>query len=213
MTGVGRFISIEGVEGVGKSTSIDRIATSLERHGIPYVTTREPGGTPLSERIRELLLDKDNMSMAPITELLLMFAARAQHVNEFIKPTLTAGHWVVCDRFTDSTYAYQGGGRGIDVGLIEQMEKIALENFRPDLVLLLDLPVDEGISRALNRGEKDRFESEDITFFNRVRDVFLSRAAGDSRYQIVDASGPPEVVGERLDAIIEAEVELWRAAG
>ena len=213
MTGVGRFISIEGVEGVGKSTSIDRIASSLESHGIPYVTTREPGGTPLSERIRELLLDKRNMSMSPMTELLLMFAARAQHVNEFIKPTLAGGHWVICDRFTDSTYAYQGGGRGIDDALIQQVEKIALENFRPDLVLVLDLPVDEGMSRALSRGEKDRFESEDIAFFNRVRDVFLSRAAGDSRYQVVDASGIPEAVGTRLDAIIESEIEQWREAG
>lgn len=210
MTGVGRFISIEGVEGVGKSTSIDRIATSLEGHGISYVTTREPGGTPLSERIRELLLDKRNMSMSPMTELLLMFAARAQHVNEFIKPTLAKGQWVVCDRFTDSTYAYQGGGRGLDEALIRQVEKIALDNFRPDLVLVLDLPVEEGISRALSRGQKDRFESEDIAFFNRVRDVFLARAAGDSRYQVVDASGVPETVGKRLDAIIESEIERWR---
>lgn len=206
MTRRGKFITIEGVEGVGKSTSISHIERILARHDIPCICTREPGGTVLSERIREILLDKKNATMAPMTELLLMFAARAQHVEELIKPSLARGVWVVCDRFTDSTYAYQGGGRGIDMTLIAKLEAIALGNFRPDLTLVLDLPVAQGMARATRRGEQDRFESEDHGFFGRVRDVFLSRAASVDRYQVVDASGDVAAVRARLDAIIEAEI-------
>ena len=207
----GRFITIEGVEGVGKSTSIDYIESMLSDHGIPCVCTREPGGTQVSERIRELLLDRRNMSMDGMTELLLMFAARVQHVEELIKPELARGSWVVCDRFTDSTYAYQGGGRGIDMALIEQLEVISLGDFRPDLTLVLDLPVEKGMARAVKRSARDRFESEDLAFFDRVREVFLRRAAGDDRYHVVDASGDMGAVQARLGSILL--VEIRRATG
>ena len=202
----GRFITIEGVEGVGKSTSIEHVQSILARHHIASVSTREPGGTPLSERIRALLLDKANMSMDAMTELLLMFAARVQHVEELIKPALSEGRWVICDRFTDSTYAYQGGGRGIDADLIGRLETLSLGDFRPDLTLILDLPVAQGMARAAGRSERDRFESEDMAFFNRVREAFLSRAEGEARYRVVDASGDIEMVQSRLTPIIEAEI-------
>lgn len=208
----GRFITIEGVEGVGKSTSIEHIRSILARHDIASVSTREPGGTPLSERIRELLLDKANMSMDAMTELLLMFAARVQHVEALIKPALSEGRWVICDRFTDSTYAYQGGGRGIDPALIAGLEKLSLGDFRPDLTLILDLPVAQGMARAAGRSERDRFESEDLVFFNRVRDTFLARAAGEARYRVVDASGDIGTVQARVTSIIEAEIAATQGA-
>lgn len=212
MTKQGRFITIEGVEGVGKSTSIAHIEAILSRHDIQSVSTREPGGTPLAERIREILLDKEIDGMSPMTELLLMFAARAQHVEELIRPSLERGVWVVCDRFTDSTYAYQGGGRGLDMALIATLESVALADFRPDLTLILDLPVAQGMARAVRRSDKDRFESEDTAFFERVRDVFLSRAAVGDRYRVVDASGSPAEVQGRLTSIIEAEIALGGAS-
>ena len=135
----GGFITIEGVEGVGKSTNIKLIASLLEERGIDYVLTREPGGTVLAEKVRKLLLDKDDSSMAERTELLLMFAARCQHVEELIKPALIAGTWIICDRFTDSSFAYQGYGRGIDIGLISSIEEISIGSFSPDLTFLLSL--------------------------------------------------------------------------
>ncbi|HKI74425.1 MAG TPA: dTMP kinase [Pseudomonadales bacterium] len=211
MTQRGRFITIEGVEGVGKSTSIEFIEETLRRHGIPAVATREPGGTPLGEKIRALLLDRGNTSMDEMTELLLMFAARVQHVRQLIEPALARGNWVISDRFTDSSYAYQGGGRGVDSGLIEQVEEISLGQFRPDLTIILDLPVEAGMARATNRGERDRFEAEDLAFFERVRATFMRLAADNDRYHIVDASGDIDAVQAALAPIVEAEIS--RAKG
>lgn len=209
MNGRGRFISIEGVEGVGKTTNIQYVESILREHGIEHVCTREPGGTPLAEKIRELLLDRDDTSMQPITELLLMFAARAQHVAEFIRPNLEAGKWVICDRFTDSSYAYQGGGRQISHETIATLESLVLDNFHPDTTLVLDLPVERGLQRANNRSPEDRFEREDIEFFNRVRGTFLDLAAGNDRYHVVDASRPLPDVQQEIRDIMEAEIRVF----
>ncbi|MBD3646692.1 MAG: dTMP kinase, partial [Pseudomonadales bacterium] len=179
MTDRGRFISIEGVEGVGKSTNIRYIESMLDSRNIEHVCTREPGGTPLGEKLRELLLDRDDRSMGAMSELLLMFAARAQHVRDFIRPNLEAGRWVICDRFTDSSYAYQGGGRLMGSEIVAELDELVLNGFHPDVTLILDLPVEQGLERANNRSEEDRFEMEDASFFNRVRDVFLDLAAKD----------------------------------
>ena len=156
----GRFISVEGAEGVGKSTNISFLKDWLETRGISCVTTREPGGTQVAEAIRSILVTPGDEPMADMTELLLMFAARVQHVEHTIKPALARGEWVLCDRFTDSSYAYQGGGRKLDVGLISQIEMTSLRGFAPDLTLLLDMSVSEGLARAAERGEADRFERE-----------------------------------------------------
>ena len=188
MTARGRFITIEGVEGVGKSTNLRFIETWLSERGIPYLTTREPGGTALGESVRELLLARSESPMDAMTELLLMFAARAEHVVQVIRPALAAGSWVISDRFTDSSYAYQGGGRGIPASTIAAIEQAALGDFKPDATLLLDLPVASGLDRAAQTGAKDRFELESMAFFDRVRAVFLSRAAEDARFEVVDAS-------------------------
>lgn len=209
MNGKGRFISIEGVEGVGKTTNIQHIESILREHGIEHVCTREPGGTPLAENIRELLLDRDDTSMQPITELLLMFAARAQHVAEFIRPNLEAGKWVICDRFTDSSYAYQGGGRQISRETIATLETLVLEDFHPDATLILDLPVERGLQRANDRSAEDRFEREDIEFFNRVRGAFLDLAAGNDRYHVIDASRALADVQQEIREIIEAEIRIF----
>jgi dTMP kinase len=184
----GRFITIEGVEGVGKSTNISYIERFLEARDIEFVSTREPGGTALAERIRDVLLDKAESSMDPMTELLLMFAARKQHTEELIKPALKRGEWVICDRYTDSSYAYQGGGRGLDSKIISKVEKLTLGSFKPDLTIVLDLPVKKGLARAGNRGELDRFELESEKFFKRVRATFLARAKTHKRYHVINAS-------------------------
>ena len=184
----GQFVTIEGAEGVGKSTNIAYIGELLDVAGIEYIATREPGGTPLAERIRHLLLDKAEQNVDPLAELLLMFAARRQHLQELIWPALARGQWVICDRFTDSTYAYQGAGRGLDLTVINGLEQLCLGDFRPDLTLILDLPIEAGMARAAERGELDRFESEDIAFFQRVRQGFLDRAATADRYRVIDAS-------------------------
>ena len=164
------------------------IGELLDVAGIEYIATREPGGTPLAERIRHLLLDKAEQNVDPLAELLLMFAARRQHLQELIWPALARGQWVICDRFTDSTYAYQGAGRGLDLTVINGLEQLCLGDFRPDLTLILDLPIEAGMARAAERGELDRFESEDIAFFQRVRQGFLDRAATADRYRVIDAS-------------------------
>jgi dTMP kinase len=186
----GLFITIEGAEGVGKSTNVTFITSLLDSLEIDHITTREPGGTPLAERVRTLLLDKDEQVMDPLTELLLMFAARRQHVEELIRPALAKGQWVICDRFTDSTYAYQGGGRGLDMQAIETLEQLSLGDFRPDLILVLDLETAAGMSRARARAALDRFERESEAFFNRVRQVFLDRAEQGAPYQLIDAGQP-----------------------
>ena len=184
----GKFITVEGVEGVGKSTHISLISAELESRDIEVLLTREPGGTGTGERIRNILLDKDEQGMTALTELLLMFAARSQHVEEVVLPALEKGIWVVSDRFTDSSYAYQGAGRGLGDEVVASLENIVLGQFRPDLTLILDVDVQEGLQRAASVGEADRFESEQVDFFESVRAAFLGRANADPRYHVVDAS-------------------------
>ena len=199
----GRFITLEGSEGSGKSTNLAFIAEWLRQQGVDLVVTREPGGTPLSETIRGLLLDKGNSAMCDDTELLLMFAARAQHLSELIIPALERGQWVLCDRFTDATYAYQGGGRGISHERIATLEQWVQGELRPDLTLYLDLPVEIGLARALARGEPDRFESEKASFFERVRQGYLGQAkSSPERYRILDASVPLNEVQQQIAAVL-----------
>ena len=203
----GRFITVEGIEGVGKSTQVARLAALLTERAIPHVMTREPGGTPLAESIRALVLQTREESLPPSAELLLMFAARAVHLANLIEPNLAAGRWVVCDRFTDATYAYQGGGRGVEVAWIEQLEQLVQGARRPDLTLLLDAPVEEGLRRARARSgaaERDRFENERAEFFVRVRAAYLARAAREPRrFAVVDATQPPAAVTQALVKVLE----------
>lgn len=200
----GRFITVEGVEGVGKTTNIEFISQWLEENGIPYLHTREPGGTPLAEELRELLLSPREESVDPTAELLMMFAARAQHIAEVIKPALANGTWVLCDRFTDATYAYQGGGREMGFDQIQRLEQFVQGDFRPDAVILLDLPVAVGLARAAKRGALDRFEQEAEGFFNRVRNAYLDRAkATPSRYWLVDAEKPLIDVQVQIGAALD----------
>lgn len=207
MTERGRFITLEGIEGVGKTTAVARIEAALRRGGREVITTREPGGTPLGERIRELLLVPTTAPMAVLTELLLMFAARAQHLAEVIEPALGAGQDVVCDRFTDASYAYQGGGRGVDTALIAQAEDMVHRHRQPDLTLLLDAPPALGLARARGRGAPDRFEQEKVEFFSRVRAAYLDRArSAPERFVVVDATRELAEVASELDRIIEARL-------
>ncbi len=185
----GRFITVEGCEGVGKTTNLDFIESLLRESGHDVIRTREPGGTPLAESVRELLLAPREESVAELTELLLVFAARAQHIEQVIKPALTRGQWVLCDRFTDATYAYQGAGRGMDTDAIATLEQLVQQDLRPDLTLLLDVPVEIGMARASARSAPDRFESEQLNFFERVRTEYLRRAATEpERFAVIDAS-------------------------
>jgi dTMP kinase len=203
----GLFITIEGGEGVGKSTNIAFIAEQLQQQGIDFILTREPGGTPLAEDIRQLLLIPRNESVAENTELLLMFAARAQHIAQVIKPALQSGKWVICDRFTDATFAYQGGGRGVDLGKISDLEQWVQGDLRPDYTLLLDAPIEVGMSRATKRGELDRFEQEQRAFFEAVRSTYLSLAEKfKQRFRIVDASQTLPAVQQSLSVIIDEMV-------
>ena len=173
----GKFITLEGGEGVGKTTNLNFIKVYLQRQNIHVTVTREPGGTQLAEKIRQLVLDVESEQVAETSELLLMFAARAQHIQHVIEPALAQGHWVLCDRFTDATYAYQGGGRGVSLETIAWLEQLIQGDLRPDLTLLLDAPIEIGMERAQKRGAFDRFEAEKLGFFNRVREMYLSRAA------------------------------------
>lgn len=205
----GKFITIEGGEGVGKSTQIGALRDWLSERGLEVVLTREPGGTPRAEKIRTLLLETSEETMPPSCELLLMFAARATHVENVIKPALARGAWVVCDRFTDATYAYQGGGRGFDRELIRTLEQAVLGSLRPDLTILLDAPVDIGAARARSRNETrgatDRFELEQKTFFERVRAAYLERARDEpGRIAVIDASCSLENVAGAIRAVVEA---------
>jgi dTMP kinase len=203
----GKFITIEGTEGVGKSTNMDFIEAWLEKAGKELVVTREPGGTELGEKLRAVLLDAKEQSMSDDTELLLMFAARAQHLQEVIIPALDAGKWVLCDRFTDATYAYQGGGRGIDMSRIAQLEQWVQGDLRPDMTLILDLPVAEGLERAGKRSTPDRFELEKHDFFNKVRDTYLARAAASpERYQVIDAAPSVTEVQQSIQTVLEKMV-------
>ena len=189
----GFFISLEGGEGAGKSTQNKRIVEWLTRQGKTVVETREPGGTVVSEQIRQVLLDTRNAGLNATAELLLMFAARSQLVQEVISPALAAGKVVVCDRFADASYAYQGGGRQLGGKTVETVEQIVLKGLQPDLTLLFDVPVELGMTRVAGRGEADRFEVESNGFFERVRQAYLDRAAADPRrFMIIDASHDEE---------------------
>lgn len=195
----GQFITIEGGEGVGKSTNIACVERYLTERGIAYIKTREPGGTPLAEELRELLLASRDEAFSEKAELLLMFSARAQHLQHKILPALQQGLWVVCDRFTDATYAYQGGGRGLSMERIAALEALVQEGFKPDLTLLLDVDVTIGLTRAANRSAPDRFETEQHAFFERVRQTYLSRAAAEpDRFRIIDAGQALERVQEAI---------------
>lgn len=185
----GRFITLEGGEGVGKSTNMTFIQQLLETEGRSVITTREPGGTRLAEQIRQLLLDKNSEMVTPVAELLLMFAARSQHIAHVIEPALQRGQWVLCDRFTDATFAYQGGGRGMNEETIAWLEHRVQGQLKPDLTLLLDAPVATGMSRACHRADFDRFELEQQGFFERVRQTYLQRAQRQpQRFRIIDAA-------------------------
>lgn len=203
MTSKGFFITVEGIEGVGKTTNIQFISDWLKQHEISFVASREPGGTPFAEEIREVLLQPREESVCDTSELLLMFAARAQHLETLIKPALERGEWVLCDRFTDATYAYQGGGRGLSVDMISQLETLVQEDFRPDAVILLDVPVEIGLGRASARGELDRIENEKAEFFEAVRQMYLQRAKQHpERYHIVDASQDLAGVQAQLEQVL-----------
>ena len=205
----GKFITLEGGEGVGKSTNLQFIQQYLQTQGVDVCLTREPGGTPLAERIRGLLLDHGQESVTPQAELLLVFAARAQHLQHFILPRLRQGQWVLCDRFTDATYAYQGGGRQMDTDCIAWLENTVQADLRPDLTLLLDAPVEIGMQRAQKRGELDRFESERCDFFERVRNSYLQQAqANPQRYRVVDASQPLSAVQDQITQILDTLLQV-----
>lgn len=206
MTGL--FITLEGPEGAGKSTNREFIAEHLRQRGIDVLLTREPGGTPLAERIRELLLAPSDEIMDSDTELLLVFAARAQHLAGVIRPALARGAVVLCDRFTDATYAYQGGGRGLPLQRIEQLENFVQGQLRPDLTLIFDLPVQIGLSRAAARGRLDRFEQEGLGFFEDVRHAYLERARqAPARYRVIDAGQPLAAVQRDLQALLPEILE------
>ena len=202
-----KFITLEGGEGAGKSTSRDFIVSLLSDHSIPFVHTREPGGTPIGETLRELLLSKKGVPPSVTTELLLVFAARAQHLHETIEPALAQGKWVLCDRFTDATYAYQGYGRGFDLNAISTLESLVQNGRQPDLTVLLDIDPVVGMERARLRAELDRFEEEELAFFERVRAGYLSRASKDSRFKVVDASQNVTAVQADLAAILQPLLE------
>lgn len=202
----GSFITVEGGEGVGKSTNITFIAGQLRAAGHDPLLTREPGGTALAESIRALLLEPRPEPIAQMTELLLVFAARAQHLAEVIEPALAAGRWVLCDRFTDATYAYQGAGRGLDRRVIGELERLVQGERRPDLTILLDAPVEIGRQRASARGALDRFEQEQQAFFERVRQDYRQRAGSEpERFRIIDAASPLAQVQAQLQAVLQ----LW----
>ncbi|CAH0990128.1 Thymidylate kinase [Sinobacterium norvegicum] len=197
------FITIEGGEGVGKTTNVEYIKQLLNASGTEFIHTREPGGTPLAEELRELLLSKRGEQVDEMAELLLVFAARSQHLNTKILPALSRGEWVLCDRFTDATYAYQGCGRNMSTALIEQLEQTVQQGVQPDLTLLLDVPVEIGMERARQRGELDRFESEQLAFFHRVREGYLRRAADNpQRFAVIDASQPLADVQAQIAGVI-----------
>lgn len=204
----GRFITVEGSEGAGKTTQLAFMRDFLERQGYPVMLTREPGGTGLGEELRGLLLAHRDDGMALTTETLLMFAARAEHLERVIRPALAAGRWVLCDRFTDATYAYQGGGRGLPMAQIAILENWVQGDLRPDLTLLLDLPVAVGLARAGKRGAADRFERETVEFFERVQAAYLDRAGqAPERYRIVDATQPVEKVRAAVENLLTQWLE------
>jgi dTMP kinase len=205
----GFFITLEGGEGAGKSTQNKRIIKWISEHGGNVVETREPGGTVISEQIRRLLLDTRNAGLNAISELLMMFAARSQLVQEVILPALAEGKVIVCDRFTDASYAYQGGGRQLGAETVSVVEKLVLKGLQPDLTLLFDVPVELGMKRVAGRGEADRFEIESIRFFERVRNAYLERAKADpQRFRIIDASQDEERVWAQVQDVLRERLGL-----
>lgn len=207
----GLFITFEGTEGVGKSTAIRLASDYLTNRGIDHCVTREPGGTPLAEEIRGLLLESRNEKVDPTTELLLMFAARAQHLARLIRPSLERGQWVLCDRFTDATYAYQGGGRKLNAAPVATLEQLVQGGLRPDRVFWLDAPVAKGMERISGRvGGKDRFETERERFFERVRAAYHERAqANPEAYRRIDAAQPLNLVEESLCREFDRLIDHW----
>ncbi len=204
----GQFITFEGTEGVGKSTQLTLAAETLRAAGLEVIVTREPGGTPMAESIRELLLAPREEAVHETTELLLMFAARAQHLHTRILPELEAGRWVLCDRFTDATFAYQGGGRGVSPETIATLETLVQGDIRPDHVVLLDAPVETGMARARHRGALDRFEQETVEFFQRIRSTYLQRAEmAPARYHIIDATDSLETVSQNVSSLMKALIQ------
>lgn len=202
------FITLEGSEGVGKTSNMEYIKSRLQEKSIEFIETREPGGTPMGEALREMLLGEDFKGMSDDTELMLMFAARAEHVAKVIRPALEKGQWVLCDRFTDATYAYQGGGRQLDVERIQGLENWVLGDLRPDLTILLDAPIEVGRERAGKRSTPDRFEQERDGFFNRVRDTYLARAKAEpERIKLVDASLDLVSVQKQIDLVLNEELK------
>ena len=208
-----RFVTIEGIEGVGKTTQLAKMSKTLSDLGVAHVTTREPGGTPLAEQIRNLVLHAGAEALPDAAELLLMFAARAVHLKNLVEPSLAAGHWVLCDRFTDATYAYQGAGRGLGADPIRALETLVQGTRRPDLTLLLDVPVNVGLHRARERNagaglelrDADRFEAQRAEFFERVRAAYLARAAAEpARIVVIDAGAPADEVSAAITAALRA---------
>jgi len=205
----GLFITLEGIEGAGKSTVAKLALAWLTQHRIPGRLTREPGGTPLAERVRQIVLERDVEPVSPVTETLLMFAARDLHIRNVIRPALERGEWVICDRFTDATRAYQGSGRGVDPHLIESLATAVHAGLTPDCTLLLDLPVKVGLARVRGRatGDADRFEVETAAFFEKVRAGYLELARREAgRFQLIDASAPLPAVEEQVERILEGLV-------
>ena len=201
-TSRGRFITLEGGEGVGKTTNVAFVVDHLRHHGIDPVVSREPGGTPLAEEVRELLLRVRDENMHALTELLLVFAARAQHIAEVIEPALAEGRWVVCDRFTDATYAYQGGGRSVDTDAIATLEALVQQSLRPDLTIYLDVAVEIAAARISAR-DHDRFEREQAQFFDAVRQAYLARAEANPRMRVVDASNAIATVQTAIARVLD----------
>jgi len=206
----GRFITLEGGEGAGKSTQARRLCAALEARGIAQIMTREPGGSPGAEDIRKLLVEGEPGRWTALAETLLLFAARADHIAQTIAPALAAGRWVVCDRFTDSTYAYQGAGRGLARETIRRIESIAVEGFKPDLTLILDMPADQGLARAASRGPAEsRFEKFDGGFHENLRQAFLDIARRNpERCAVIDASGSADDVSARIWAMVAKRFEI-----
>lgn len=210
MTGdYGKFITLEGSEGVGKTTNIDVVCRLLEANGVPFIKTREPGGTPLAEALREAMLAVREEEVSAMTELLIVFAARTQHLDRVIRPALAAGRWVVCDRFTDASYAYQGYGRGLDLERITALEVWVQNGLQPDLTLLLDLAPEVAEQRMQER-TKDRMESEKVEFYQRVRSGYLRRAAQDARFRVIEAKNTIDAVATEIDAHVSALIRDWK---
>jgi len=200
----GKFITVEGSEGVGKSTNVDFLASAIKDHGYEVICTREPGGTPIAERIRQILLEHGEEPLPDIAELLLFFASRSLHISNKIRPALEAGKWVICDRFTDASRAYQGAGRGLDMQRINLLADWVQDDLHPDMTLLLDAPAEIGMQRAQQRGETDRLESEQISFYERVRAGYLALAEENpGRYRVVDAARPLQEVQVSIGAVLE----------